>query len=59
MAFNDKGAFWLQAGKKIANPYFGHEMRTCGEIRRTFAPVGGAPVGGAAVEENPTKEELN
>jgi len=29
-------ASWLQAGKKISNPYMGQEMLTCGEIKRSF-----------------------
>lgn len=33
MAFDDKGAEWLQAGDEIANPYFGATMLRCGEIR--------------------------
>jgi membrane fusion protein, copper/silver efflux system len=37
MAFDDRGASWLQAGTQIDNPYFGHAMRRCGEIRREFA----------------------
>jgi hypothetical protein len=28
------GASWIQAGKEIANPYFGLSMRNCGEIKR-------------------------
>ena len=41
MAFNNRGALWLQAGETIANPYFGHAMLRCGELRRSFPP--GAP----------------
>ncbi len=33
-------ASWIQAGKKIANPYFGAGMSGCGEIRK---PLGGSP----------------
>ena len=34
MAFDDKGAYWLQENDKvIANPYFGHEMLRCGEFK--------------------------
>jgi len=44
MAFDDKGASWLQAGETIANPYFGDMMLRCGELRRSFegtpAPTG-------------------
>jgi Cu(I)/Ag(I) efflux system membrane fusion protein len=39
MAFNNRGAAWLQADKKIANPYFGHQMLRCGEIQREFLPI--------------------
>lgn len=28
------GAAWIQADKKIANPYYGASMLTCGEIRK-------------------------
>ena len=34
MAFDDQGASWLQAGRKIANPYFGAEMLRCGSLMR-------------------------
>ena len=40
MAFNDRGADWLQRGKEIHNPYFGAAMLKCGEIKATFAPHG-------------------
>ena len=53
MAFKNRGAAWLQAEGKIANPYFGHRMLRCGEIQRTFAPVAET-----AVLENATGEEL-
>ncbi|RMH29745.1 MAG: DUF3347 domain-containing protein, partial [Planctomycetota bacterium] len=44
MAFDNRGADWLQRGDTINNPYFGASMLRCGEIRETFAPrsiVGG------------------
>ena len=28
-----KGAFWLQQGKEVRNPYFGASMLSCGEIK--------------------------
>jgi Cu(I)/Ag(I) efflux system membrane fusion protein len=34
MAFNNKGATWLQQDKNIRNPYFGAQMPQCGEVRR-------------------------
>jgi Cu(I)/Ag(I) efflux system membrane fusion protein len=39
MAFDNQGAAWLQADKKITNPYFGAKMLRCGSIQRTYAPV--------------------
>ena len=36
MAFDRKGAYWLQTRKKISNPYFGSKMPGCGEIKETF-----------------------
>ncbi|MBD3391520.1 MAG: DUF3347 domain-containing protein, partial [Chitinivibrionales bacterium] len=36
MAFGNKGAYWLQTGKEIRNPYFGAKMLKCGEIRETY-----------------------
>ena len=39
MAFNNRGAAWLQAGEQIANPYFGHQMLRCGEIQHEFPPT--------------------
>ncbi len=32
MAFNNKGAYWFQDVKKIANPYFGNAMKSCGFV---------------------------
>ena len=40
MAFNDRGANWLQDKKLIENPYFGSAMFRCGVIKETFT-VGG------------------
>lgn len=31
MAFEDRGALWVQAAGKIANPYFGASMLRCGD----------------------------
>ncbi len=36
MAFQNKGADWLQWSKEIRNPYFGDAMLTCGEVKNTF-----------------------
>jgi membrane fusion protein, copper/silver efflux system len=32
MAFDDRGARWLQGGEVLANPYFGSEMLRCGDL---------------------------
>jgi Cu(I)/Ag(I) efflux system membrane fusion protein len=37
MAFNDRGADWLQNDQKTANPYFGSAMFRCGVLKETFA----------------------
>ena len=36
MALDGKGANWLQLSKKTANPYMGHSMLTCGEVKESF-----------------------
>jgi Cu(I)/Ag(I) efflux system membrane fusion protein len=40
MAFNNRGASWLQVGKQIRNPYFGNRMLRCGEVRGQIAADG-------------------
>ena len=47
MAFNNKGAPWLQAGTDKRNPYFGHGMLTCGTDP---AHVPGAPASAKEVQ---------
>jgi Cu(I)/Ag(I) efflux system membrane fusion protein len=37
MAFNNRGAYWLQGDTEVRNPYFGKAMQKCGEIRETFS----------------------
>ncbi|MBD3422458.1 MAG: DUF3347 domain-containing protein [Chitinivibrionales bacterium] len=37
MAFNDKGAYWLQKQEGILNPYFGAKMLKCGAIKETYS----------------------
>ena len=36
MAFDNKGATWLQKIEEIVNPYFGEMMLQCGEIQETI-----------------------
>ena len=38
MAFNNRGADWLQDSDQIRNPYFGGEMLACGEVKAEIAP---------------------
>lgn len=43
MAFENRGANWLQKEKEVQNPYFGQAMLGCGEINETYfenAPAG-------------------
>ncbi len=37
MAFNDRGADWLQKEQEAANPYLGSAMLRCGVLKETFA----------------------
>jgi hypothetical protein len=37
---NKKGAFWLSETKEIKNPYYGKEMRGCGEVKEEIKPKG-------------------
>lgn len=36
MAFDDKGAYWLSESSSVTNPYFGHQMINCGEVKETM-----------------------
>ncbi len=38
MAFNNKGAYWLQKEHEVRNPYFGESMLTCGEVEKSIEP---------------------
>ncbi len=39
MAFDFRGASWLQNREGVENPYFGDAMYRCGELKETFSPV--------------------
>ncbi|MCW5776500.1 MAG: efflux RND transporter periplasmic adaptor subunit [Phycisphaeraceae bacterium] len=39
MAFDNRGAEWVQRTETIANPYFGAAMLRCGEVRERFTPL--------------------
>jgi Cu(I)/Ag(I) efflux system membrane fusion protein len=36
MAFDNRGASWVQSGEEISNPYFGAMMLRCGEIKEVL-----------------------
>jgi len=38
MAFNNRGANWLQFDQDVRNPYFGAAMFECGAVIQTFRP---------------------
>jgi Cu(I)/Ag(I) efflux system membrane fusion protein len=38
MAFENRGASWLQADTDIRNPYFGAAMLKCGNIEKLIGP---------------------
>ncbi len=40
MAFDNKGAAWLQTDRQVRNPYFGASMLSCGEIKQSYSPQG-------------------
>lgn len=39
MAFEGRGADWLQKPGEIANPYFGESMLRCGEVKEQIQPL--------------------
>src|SRR5690606_2826422 len=56
MAFDDKGASWLQRGDEILNPYFGSEMPSCGSVERSFEPRAAAAGGAEPGDEQAAHE---
>ncbi len=38
MAFDNKGADWLQLGEAVRNPYFGESMLNCGDVTMKMEP---------------------
>lgn len=46
MAFDNRGADWLQADQAVRNPYFGKAMFSCGEVVETLPPVSSGPAEG-------------
>lgn len=41
MAFDNKGASWLQLGNDVMNPYFGESMLHCGEVQKVYGQEAG------------------
>jgi len=39
MAFDNRGASWIQTDKQVKNPYFGARMLDCGEVIESYASV--------------------
>jgi Cu(I)/Ag(I) efflux system membrane fusion protein len=37
MAFDGRGATWLQTTPEVSNPYFGDVMPKCGEVTRVLS----------------------
>ena len=46
MAFDDRGASWLQEKEGVENPYFGSAMFRCGVLKETIASGSGTREGG-------------
>ena len=37
MAFNNRGATWIQSDKDVRNPYFGQQMLKCGDVVKVIS----------------------
>lgn len=46
MAFNNRGATWLQQDEDTRNPYFGSVMLKCGSVIEVIAPANDKNIGG-------------
>jgi Cu(I)/Ag(I) efflux system membrane fusion protein len=46
MAFNNRGATWLQQDEDTRNPYFGSTMLKCGGVIEVIEPAGDKNIGG-------------
>lgn len=55
MAFNNKGASWLQADDETRNPYFGNAMLECANRKELIA----GPPAASGVPPAPTKEDTS
>ncbi|HET6428226.1 MAG TPA: efflux RND transporter periplasmic adaptor subunit [Phycisphaerae bacterium] len=55
MAFEGRGAVWLQQSQQTQNPYFGAAMLTCGDVQEMIcgqAATGSAPAARAAEQKH-------
>jgi len=50
MAFDNKGADWLQSQKDVMNPYYGSKMYRCGEVVATMPKAGPSDKGSDSKE---------
>jgi hypothetical protein len=51
MAFDSRGAGWVQRDGELKNPYYGAAMSSCGELKASF-PGDGADAGERAEDAN-------
>lgn len=58
MAFDNKGADWLQGDQTVANPYFGAAMLRCGEVRASIDPAQDEPPAPAAAATGQAYKQL-
>lgn len=54
MAFDSRGAAWVQAEDRIANPYYGPTMLRCGDVRATVLPGERLPAEGSSPAPEPS-----
>ncbi len=47
MAFDGRGADWIQTAERAENPYFGAAMFRCGVMKASYEPSSKLPAGGA------------
>jgi Cu(I)/Ag(I) efflux system membrane fusion protein len=51
MAFDNRGADWLQSATKTENPYFGSAMFRCGALKETIGEDAGEATQGGASDD--------
>ena len=53
MAFNKKGASWLQSNDTVRNPYYGSAMLSCAQQKQLIAGKKPVPSPGKKKREHP------